>query len=74
MQISSKPVVFDAHPKRRTNTFHVPFYSVYMLVSEVKLSQTFTTIIFKISLPGAITLIYKLDQVCTDDAQKTYLW
>ena len=83
MQISSKPVVFDAHLKRRTNTFHVPFYSVYMLVSEVKLSQTFiqrqvqeifTTIIFKISLPGAITLMYKLDQVCTDDAQKTYLW
>ena len=31
MQISSKPVVFDAHLKRGTNTFHVPFYSVYMV-------------------------------------------
>ena len=54
-----------------------------MLVCEVKLSQTFilqqvqkilTTIIFKISLPGTITLMYKLDQVCTDDDQKNYLW
>ena len=54
-----------------------------MLVCEVKLSQTFilqqvqkilTTVIFKISLPGTITLMYKLDQVCTDDAQKNYLW
>ena len=54
-----------------------------MLVSKVKLSHTFiqrqvqemfTAIIFKISLPGTITLMYKLDQVCTDDAQKNYLW
>ena len=49
MQISSKPVVqacndfeiFNAHLKRRTNKSQVSIYSVYMLVSEVKLSQTF---------------------------------
>ena len=53
-----------------------------MLVSEVKLSQTFilqqvqeiSQPIFKVSLPATITFIYKLTQVCTDDAQKNYLW
>ena len=47
------------------------------------MSQTFKTYdrfkkfsqrIFKVSLPEAITFMYKLDQACTDDAQKNYLW
>ena len=32
---------FDAHLKRRTNEFQVSIHLVYMLASEVKLSQTF---------------------------------
>ena len=34
--------------------------------------KKFSQLIFKISLPGTITFIYKLDQVCTNDAQKNY--
>ena len=47
MQISSKLVVQACNDfeilmhKRRTNKFQVSNYSVYMLVSVVKLSQTF---------------------------------
>ena len=53
-----------------------------MLVSEVKLVKNlyynrfkkFSQLIFKVSQPGAITIIYKSNQVCTDDAQKNYVW
>ena len=68
MQISSISVVqassFDAHFKRRTNKFQVSIYSVYILVSEVKLNHTyddrfqrFSQLIFKVSVPRTITLM-----------------
>ena len=34
----------------------------------------FSQLISKVSLPGTTTFMYKLDQVCIDNAQKNYLW
>ena len=36
--------------------------------------KNFSQLICKVSLPGTITFMYKLNQACTDDAQKNYLW
>ena len=44
INLSFKPVMtskFHAYLEKRTNKFRVSIYSVYVLVSEVKLSQTF---------------------------------
>ena len=36
--------------------------------------QEISTTNFKTGLPRKFTFMYKLDQVCTNNAQKNYLW